>query len=91
MGFLAKDTQQEGHKTAFEASHALAKKTGARRVFVCYSILNPDAVHDDDEVFFFSELVANVRNPHPIEELDVLRRYIDEYIRKPPNPKGVTK
>lgn len=91
MGFLGEDTQQEGRKTVFDSSQALAKKTNARRVFVCYSILNPDALHDDDEVFFFSELVANVKGDSPLKALAVLRRYIDEYIRKPPNLEGVIK
>ena len=91
MGFLADDTRKEGRTNAWTASQALAKKTKARRVFVCYSILNPDAVHDDDEVFFFSETVANVKNSHPVEELAILRRYVDEYISRPPHLDGSIK
>lgn len=91
MGFLGEDTQKEGRDVVWEAAQALVKKTNARRVFVCYSILNPDALHDDDEVFFFSELVTNVRDVPPMEEVAVLRRYIDEYIRKPPDFEEIKK
>jgi len=85
MGFLAEDTKQEGADIVTKATQVLAKETKARRIFLCYSILNPDAVHDDDEVVFFSELVDVNRKSHLAEELAILRKYIAEYICQPPN------